>query len=588
MAASVESYLTIVRKAYEGRLKLPAFQRDWKWKPSQVMLLLDSLRQGFPIGSFLFLQSSPTVELAPRDFKGSSPVAHKAQTEELVLDGQQRITAGLELFFGEGANHYFIDIKKLNKLAIERKINLDSSDQIRSFLTDLDGEDGYCKRLRASANPKKKLLDSKLLWTGLLLNDDELERAISEYAKQYPEEESVIRYLVGRNFRPSADANIPITTISGATPIEAISRIFSTLNSTGKMLTPFELVVSVLFPQKVSLNDDVSAFREIAPYYAKIDATGDILLQTVALFDGQDTKKASLPKTITADNYRRFSMDCVQLLNESAEFVSSRLGLGLDADDELLVYPVIFTPFAYVWGRLQNSNMDHAAKAIAHQKLIRWFVGAVLSRRYQQSTHDKQARDRLDVLRWINNGDGDAPDWINETFIVNIRNADPEGAIGKLFRAMLNARGLRDPLTNHSVGVGAQKMPSAKHHIFPTRWVQHLSGWDKQVDSANLALNIMYVEESTNGHWLNTDPRDQVEEAIRILGSESMAREVYRQHGITDRALSILRKTGKTRDDFYEFISEREAFFADQLSQYGFRRPTSGVSPLDLDDDDER
>ncbi len=586
MAASVESYLTIVRKAYDGRLKLPAFQRDWKWKPSQVMLLLDSLRQGFPIGSFLFLQANPSINLAPREFRGSNGMAAEAVTEDLVLDGQQRITAGLELFYGNGANHYFIDVKKLAKLASDRKVNLDSRDDIRKFLADLDGEDGYCKRLKASANPKKKLIDSKLLWTGLLLDDDELERAIGDYAKHYPEEEAVIRYLIGRNFRPSSDANIPITTIAGSTPIEAISRIFSTLNSTGKMLTPFELVVSVLFPQKVSLNDDVSNFRELAPFYAKVDQTGDILLQTVALFDGKDTKKASLPKTITAESYRHYSMDSVDLLNGSAEFISQRLGLGLDASSELLVYPVIFTPFAYVWGGLKQQEMDHGTRSAANQKLTRWFVGAVLSRRYQQSTHDKQARDKTEIPRWIANGDSDIPEWLRETYVVNIRNADPEGAIGKLFRAVLNSRELRDPLTHKPVGVGSQKMPSAKHHIFPTRWVQHLAGWDKSTDSANLALNIMYVEESTNGHWLNTDPRDQVEESIKVLGSEAAARELYRQHGILDKAFDILRKPAKSRNDFHDFITERENFFAAQLEQFGFKRPLSAVEPEDIDDDE--
>lgn len=586
MAASVESYLTIVRKAHDGRLKLPAFQRDWKWKPSQVMLLLDSLRQGFPIGSFLFLQSNPSINLAPREFRGASNVAASATTEDLVLDGQQRITAGLELFYGSGANHYFIDIKKLTKIASDRKVNLDSRDDIRQFLSELDGEDGYCKRLKASANPKKRLLDNKLLWTGLLLDDDELERAIGEYAKQFPDEEQVIRFLIGRNFRPSSDGNIPITTIEGSTPIEAISRIFSTLNSTGKMLTPFELVVSVLFPQKVSLNDDVAAFRELAPFYAKIDQTGDILLQTVALFDGKDTRKASLPKTISAESYRRYSADSVDLLNESAKFISQRLGLGLDASNELLVYPVIFTPFAYVWGGLRKDDMDHGARSAAHQKLTRWFVGAVLSRRYQQSTHDKQNRDKTEIPRWIANGDSSIPEWLRETYVANIRNSDPDGAIGKLFRAILNSRELKDPLTSNPVGVGSQKMPSAKHHIFPTRWVQHLKGWERSTDSANLALNIMNVEETTNGHWLNTDPRDQLEESIKILGSEAAARELYRQHGILDKAFDILRKPAKSKEDFYEFISEREDFFASQLEKFGFKRPVNVVEPDDIDDDE--
>jgi len=217
---------------------------------------------------------------------------------------------------------------------------------------------------------------------------------------------------------------------------------------------------------------------------------------------------------------------------------------------------------------------------------VRWFIGGVLSRRYQQSTHDKQARDKNEIARWIQNGDADLPDWLAEAYISNIRNADPDGAIGKLFRALLNRRGLLDPLTGRPVGVGAQKMPSAKHHIFPSRWVQNLTGWEKGVDSANLALNIMYVEATTNGRWLNLDPRDQIEDCIKTVGSERMAKDRYRQHGIMDSAFEILRKPKKTKQDFYDFITERESFFAGELEMWGFRRPTAEIDDDELDDDD--
>lgn len=586
MSASVQPYLKIIKNAYEGSLKLPAFQRDWKWKPSQVMLLLDSLRKGYPIGSFLFLQSSPLVDLAPREFRGAGHSAQSGVAEELVLDGQQRITAGLELFFDRGANQYFIDIKKIAKMASDAKIDLDDKNQVRIFLNDLDADDGYCKRLKAAGNPKGKLIDRKLLWTGLLIDDDELEYALSEYCKSYPEDEKIARFLIGRNFRPHAYSNIPITIIDGKTPIEAISRIFSTLNSTGKMLTPFELVVSVLFPKKISLNDDVQEFRELAPFYAKIDQTGDILLQTIALFDGKDTKKASLPSIINEVNYKIHSSKSVELLDDVARFMSDRIGLGLEASNELLVYPVIFTPLAYVWDQIKIKSLDHASRSAAEQKLVKWFVGSVLSRRYQQSTHDKQARDKTEIVRWIINGDQDIPEWITETFANNIRSTDPDGAIGKLFRSLLNSRGLKDPLTKGSVGVGASKLPSAKHHIFPTRWVQHLTGWNKAADSANLALNIMYVESITNSHWLNTDPGDQLRESIKILGSEPMVRDIYENHGISNIAFDILLKSNKTRDDFASFINERETFFAGQLEQYGFKKPVGAIDAEELDDDE--
>lgn len=587
MSAGVEGYLTVVKKAYDGRLKLPAFQRDWKWKPSQVSLLLDSLRQGFPIGSFLFLQASPSIDLAPRNFRGASEDASTGSVEELVLDGQQRITAGLELFYGNGSNHYFIDIKKVSILALEQKVDLDDGTSIKKFLSDLDADDGYCKRIRASNDPRGKLIERKLLWTGLLIDDDELERAISDYARAYPEEEKIIRFLIGRNFKPSQDTKIPITTISGDTSIEAISRIFSTLNSTGKMLTPFELVVSILFSQSVNLNDEASAFRELFPYYSRIDQTGDILLQTIALFDGKDTRKASLPKLITAENYNKYATDCAELLQESAEFISDRIGLGLSSSSELLTYPVIFTPLAYVWDKLKKSNLNVPDEAAAKHKIVRWFVGSVLSRRYQQSTHDKQARDKNDIWRWIEHGDSEQPNWLTETYISNIRTADPDGAIGKLFRTILNNKAPKDPIKGTRVGVGVGTYPSAKHHIFPTRWVHHLDGWDKTIDTANLALNIMYVEEDTNGSWLNCDPRDQILNSMQVLRSEEQSREIYLSHGITTTAYNILLKPAKTKQDFIDFIAEREAWFAGQLEHYGFRRPIIQSEDEDIDDDDD-
>lgn len=588
MSASVDGYLSIIRKAHEGKLKLPAFQRDWKWKPSQVTLLLDSLRQGFPIGSLLFIQANPLIDLAPRSFRGAGKKAEDTTTEELVLDGQQRITAGLELFYGEGINHYFIDLKRIETLSAERNVDLEDDESIRKFLKDLDAEDGYCKRLSKSSDPSAKLIKSHLLWTGLLLDDSELERAISQYAKAYPDKTDFIRLLIGRNFRPSPSNNIPITTIDGDTSIEAISRIFSTLNSTGKMLTPFELVVSVLFPKGVKLNSDVEFFQELEPYYAKIDATGDILLQTVALFDSKDTKKAALPKTITKINYEKFASCCVERLAQTARFISDRVGLGLDSSSELLVYPVIFTPLSYVWHVLDDLDLSAGDRASAEQKLAKWFVGAVLSRRYQQSTHDKQARDKVEILKWINE-DSALPEWLSETYVTRLRSADPDGAVGKLLRSIMNSRGITDPLTMKPVGVGSFKMPSAKHHIFPTRWVQHLKGWNKKEDSANYALNIMYLEAKTNGSWMNCDPRDQVNEVIEKRGSLEAAREIYRAHGITESAFNILLKPEKTRQDFYDFIAEREAFFAGHLhSNYGFVRPTDISIDDEIDDDDER
>ncbi len=584
-AASVESYLTIVKNAHEGSLKLPAFQRDWKWRPQQVALLFDSLRQGFPIGSFLFMEPALEIDFSPRSFRGAKDDSKEARTTALVLDGQQRITAGMELFYGTGSKHCFLDLRTLRMKAVKDGVDPLDRESVRKFLSNLDIDDGYFKRLNRSSDPSQHLATKEYLYTGALHDEDELTRSLAVLCKAFPEHSDFYNFVVGRNFRPSSATHIPITTIPGDVSVEAISRIFATLNSTGRILSPFELVVAVLFPKKIELVEEVGILKELYPYYKRVDETGEILLQTIALFAGKDTRKAGLPKVITAELYKTHHDDAAKYLDAAASFVSDRVGVGLDVADELLVYPVIYPPMAFVLRALERENLDPEARGIALRRVEEWYIGAILDRRYQQSTHDKQARDKEDVLAWALGNAEDRPQWLDETYISGLSGAAPSSAKGKLLRSLLNRRELRDPLTRERVGVGVGRRPSGRHHIYPTRWVHHLKGWDREKHSNNVALNMMYVEEATNSTFLNFSPRDQVEQSIKVLG-ESGARDVYLQHGISSTAFDILRKPNPSVDDYLSFIAEREAFFSLMLESSGFKRAADGHgNEDDLDED---
>jgi hypothetical protein len=89
----------------KGELVLPAIQREFVWKPSQVTALFDSLLRGYPIGSFLSWRIEPETA---RQFKfygfmrdynqlnqRHSPVLDVPPDKQVnaVLDGQQRLTS---------------------------------------------------------------------------------------------------------------------------------------------------------------------------------------------------------------------------------------------------------------------------------------------------------------------------------------------------------------------------------------------------------------------------------------------------------------------------------------------------------------
>lgn len=80
----------IVTWVREGRVRIPEFQRGLRWTRRDVVALLDSIYQGFPIGNLLLWErEAPSEELT----LGSLSVDAPAGPAFYVVDGQQRITA---------------------------------------------------------------------------------------------------------------------------------------------------------------------------------------------------------------------------------------------------------------------------------------------------------------------------------------------------------------------------------------------------------------------------------------------------------------------------------------------------------------
>lgn len=97
---------------------LPAFQREFVWKASQIERLFDSLLQGYPISSMLFwkVKGSTTTDFNFYQFLNSFVEKYKTHNElqrtitkdfYAILDGQQRLTALYLGLCGTYAYHEF-------------------------------------------------------------------------------------------------------------------------------------------------------------------------------------------------------------------------------------------------------------------------------------------------------------------------------------------------------------------------------------------------------------------------------------------------------------------------------------------------
>ena len=582
MKAQQQGFGELVEEAYSGKLRLPEFQRGWRWNPARVIRLFDSVRKNFPIGGFLTLQASDKLNLSPRPFDGAESFV-KEDIDSYVLDGQQRITAGLALYKGLGRSHYFLNLQKLWDLAVDAKLDYEDGSCLKEFADNVDEEDEYITRRARSANPDTALKDG-LLWTPLLVSGGDFPKAKESYLKDNPDRVNFMERLVDPYFKIGSYPSVPVTLLDSSMPIEAITRVFGTLNTSGQQLTPVEIVVAVLFAQGIHLRHDMDEFRELTSYYPQMETTGELFLQVIALLDERNSRRSKLPKTITSVNYTKFRNDAMDSLERAGEFLSERFGAGLDVSDALVPYPAMLPPLGIALAEIERRyTRPGPEKALWQENLERWFVGSVLEQRYTESQPATQMGDTEGLLAWIRNGEEYAPRWLNDVRIPSFDHVNPTGAIGKLITCMISREKPVDPKNKEFVGGRGKDISSAQsHHIFPRAFCeQHLSGW-RESDSSNLALNVMPLTKETNRDWNKMDPLNQVTDVKTAWPSDWL--NLYRPFFLNERCLEILQKPGKTRADFYDFIGERGRLVQQYIAdKWGFTSDTEPIDDLEED-----
>lgn len=89
----------IVNDVRAGRIRIPKFQRGFRWDAKDVERLLDSIRLGYPIGSLLLWKRAAAK--AQVDFGGLRFEAPERPDALWVVDGQQRITSLANVLIGD-------------------------------------------------------------------------------------------------------------------------------------------------------------------------------------------------------------------------------------------------------------------------------------------------------------------------------------------------------------------------------------------------------------------------------------------------------------------------------------------------------
>lgn len=207
-------------------LVVPEFQREYVWSRDQAKQLMISLTKEYPIGSLLFWKTTDPPKL--KNF-GPLPV-DKAGTYEVILDGQQRLTALYLLMRGDIPPYY-------------TDSDLETGSDPRDLYFDLDdGEFQYYQVSRMKGHPT---------WCRVVDcfsdRDDIDVFEIAQSQSEDPKEINTLaqRYLSNRDNLINVErVDLPHQVIPSDAGLEQAIDIFDLANSRGTKLTDAELALT--------------------------------------------------------------------------------------------------------------------------------------------------------------------------------------------------------------------------------------------------------------------------------------------------------------------------------------------------------
>lgn len=495
------SLTQLLAEAKRGSFVIPAFQRQFVWKKTQLKLLIDSIARNYPIGSLLLLQESDpndrflksrpiSAELNDANSTDTSTAIDTPVGAYYVLDGQQRLTSLVRVFLQAEKNQkYYFDLAKLIQF------------------NGLDTEPSSWVISRGSGvNLPLQYVPTDLIFDG---------NKASVRVQQYFTEEQIDSETKQQQFEHAANVSaifeiirnfqIPLVIIERKDSTEAICRIFETINSTGTRLTTFDLAVARYFPTPDLTNLWAQA-REDNRILVDFEAEGERALQVVALMDGFDSKQyfeasRSVLLSIPKHSIEKEWVPAVSSLSKAYEW-ASRLG----ATPGMIANEALFVPIAFFFSIIDSG---WKSKHPGYEDFLKkWYFANLLQQGAKQAGNYRVAQATRELWNWHKSGK--TPEiptvQMSTNDILNFSKSDNRY---KALHALLRHRIGQDLWTSERLDYNNVE----DHHLFPAAIHKRNGVPKKLLDSI---ANRILVSRDTNRNLGDRLPGDYFNELLLI------------------------------------------------------------------------
>lgn len=472
--------LTDLMKAVDsGSAQLPDFQRGWVWDDGRIKALILSVIHNFPVGAAMFLEygnASIHFKHKPIEGSGADPAI---EPDELILDGQQRLTSLYNALYSKNPVHTKTDkgkdINRYYYLDIEKAVDPSADDEsvVISIPATKRVTSDFGRKIEMDLSTKQDEFRQKMFPLNIILDPGEEQGWQNEYYAYYNYDPDVIRQfteLFSKLIMPTQKYAMPVILLDKETPKEAVCQVFENVNTGGVSLTVFELVTAVFAMDDFPLRKDWEDRKE--KYFS-----GDLLnIVTATDFLTALTLLSSFKAGGTVSCKKK---DVLALQLSAYQMYADDLCKGFSVADKLLQEERIFSsrdlpystqliPLAAICTVLLEGNKIYTTTI--KNMVKQWYWCGVFGELYGSANETRYANDITQVIKWILES-GDIPKTVtdfffNPTRLLSLQSR--QSAAYKGIMALILKNHARDFISGAEMDFSTYSNEKIDiHHIFP-------------------------------------------------------------------------------------------------------------------------
>ncbi len=558
-----------------GKIGLPDLQRPFVWQDNKVRDLFDSMLRGYPIG-YVMLWESPVDYNEKKDSIGTNKKIYE-EPKELVIDGQQRLTALVAAMYG---------IKVKDKNYNEREIKISYNPLTREFAvwtTVIEKDPEWIAKVSEVFLAKESNTFTRFRRSYINgLNEARIKKNEPEVSDEECDLiEDNLNDLLGLE-----DFSLPTLEISVNADEQDVADIFVRVNSGGQNLNENNFIQTLIAVYEKEVHDKITEFcrqsripqdgtsynhiMEIDPQHLVRMAVGvgfrrARLRYAYMLLRGKDLKTGKYSIETRNQNLSAFKKALEDVMNlnywhaflnciADAGYISGKIIASSNA--------VVFSYVLYLIGKL-----SYKVDTLRLNKIIgKWFFMSAITYFYTGSTEtevEKQFADLKNVY--------DADEFIeylekiiasrftDDYFNVTLPNElNTSSAISPAWYGYIASQiVLGNPMlfstsvlaTHLLPGASGTKTSIEKHHIFPKNYLSQI-GYTTDRDR-NQTANFTYLDYATNIDILDNAPSLYIERYKAKLGDEFKIH--CANHALPENFEAM---------DYMQFLGERRVLMA--------------------------